>query len=221
MDLFAQSGAPFEAARSRLDLAAVLARLGQIDTARDEVRRAIRMLSSVDAAFELTRARSLESTLTAAPPKNRAHSLVRTLTTREVEVVRLIAAGHSNKRHQPAPVHQRSHGPSSRRQHPRQTRRQDAVCDCRQSRGSGHPARVIRRRCGPFGPCEVRFQNDPFGRRGRASAVAIVRTLDRSLFSTGGHHEISSFRHRHHRARGRGSGWPRRSCSEPCHSSAI
>jgi ATP/maltotriose-dependent transcriptional regulator MalT len=98
VDLFTQSAAPFEAARSRLDLALVLARLGQTDAARDEVRRAIRVLSSVDATFELGRARSLESTLAAKPASRRLHSLVRALTAREIDVIRLIADGHSNRR---------------------------------------------------------------------------------------------------------------------------
>ena len=98
VDLFQRSGAPFETARARLDLARTLGRLGQTSAALEEVRRAVRALSGVAAAFELSQARALEAQLQAAPTTGKSRSPAVGLTRREIEVVRLIAGGASNER---------------------------------------------------------------------------------------------------------------------------
>jgi ATP/maltotriose-dependent transcriptional regulator MalT len=99
VDLFQQSGAPFETARARLDLARALGRLGQTSTARDEVRRAVRSLDGVHAAFELAQARDLDTELKNAIVAPAPAPSPRTgLTPREQEIVRLIAGGLNNDR---------------------------------------------------------------------------------------------------------------------------
>jgi len=99
VDLFQRSGAPFETARARLDLARALGRLGQASAARDEVRRAVRSLDGVHAAFELAQARELDAALKTAVVAPAPVSSARTgLTLREQEIVRLIAGGLNNDR---------------------------------------------------------------------------------------------------------------------------
>src|SRR5262249_55301396 len=52
VDLFLQSGAPFETARARIELARALAALGRPDAAAEEARRAIELLSELKAELE-------------------------------------------------------------------------------------------------------------------------------------------------------------------------
>jgi len=99
VDGYLKSGAPFELALARMELARVLAARGRTEDAREEVHRAIAALSELKAEFEMSRARALLTSLerpgaarvTAADPKSG-------LTTRELEVLRLVAAGSSNQR---------------------------------------------------------------------------------------------------------------------------
>jgi ATP/maltotriose-dependent transcriptional regulator MalT len=99
VDLFLQSGAPFEVARARVELASALAGLGRIDAATEEIHRAIDLLSELRAEHEIARARRVlgsfpapsEGERTATPDRHSG------LTKRELEVLRLVAAGLSNQ----------------------------------------------------------------------------------------------------------------------------
>jgi ATP/maltotriose-dependent transcriptional regulator MalT len=95
VDLFEQSGAPYEVARSRLELASVLAALARNDAAKREATAAFQSLDRIGAACESTRAaallRQLESTGNGRASQNGG------LTPRELDVLRLIAHGQSDK----------------------------------------------------------------------------------------------------------------------------
>jgi ATP/maltotriose-dependent transcriptional regulator MalT len=101
VDLFVQSGAPFEAGQARIELARALEALGRIDAATDEIRRAIDLLSELQAGHEMARARRVLEALPSAgrsdsepaAPADRSGGLTR----RELEVLRLVAAGLSNQ----------------------------------------------------------------------------------------------------------------------------
>ena len=95
IDQLRRSGAQVEAASVRTDLAEVLADLGRPDAAGREVRLALAGLKETDAEVERSRARSLLERLgssdgarTDADP---------TLTSRQVEVLALIARGRSDR----------------------------------------------------------------------------------------------------------------------------
>jgi DNA-binding CsgD family transcriptional regulator len=94
VDQFATIGAPFEESRARLDLARTLAALGRRAAATAEARRAIAGFGKMAASWELARAQDLLSQLN--PALAAASGPAAGLTRREVEVVRMIAAGHSN-----------------------------------------------------------------------------------------------------------------------------
>jgi LuxR family transcriptional regulator, maltose regulon positive regulatory protein len=100
VDAFLQSGAPFELARARIQLARALASLGQSDAAAQEAQRAIQLLTELKAELEISRARALLESLPrqdesggAAPPSHATGGL----TNRELEVLRLVANGLSNQ----------------------------------------------------------------------------------------------------------------------------
>ena len=97
VDLFMKSGAPFEAAQTRVHLASVLERLGRTDAALAEVERARDELARLDARLELAAADAIRQRLTA--PSKPAHAPADTvgLTARELEVLRLISSGLSNQ----------------------------------------------------------------------------------------------------------------------------
>jgi ATP/maltotriose-dependent transcriptional regulator MalT len=90
IDLFQKSGAPFEVARTRLELADVLGELGRADAAREEATRAIAELTPLGAEHELARARAVLGR--SQGRENRGG-----LTARELEVLRLISTGLSNQ----------------------------------------------------------------------------------------------------------------------------
>ena len=92
VDLFQQIGAPFETARSRLDLARVLAALGRKDAACEQARVAKEALQGMQAEREAQRAAELMSEFDSA--ESREASTV--LTPRELDVLKLIAQGLSN-----------------------------------------------------------------------------------------------------------------------------
>ena len=97
VDLLDRSGAPFEAALARIDLAGVLRRLGRTDAAVAELDRALASLTQLGAVHAVQLATSLRDRLTApagAPAPSRDPS---PLTSREVEVLRLISEGLSNQ----------------------------------------------------------------------------------------------------------------------------
>jgi DNA-binding NarL/FixJ family response regulator len=89
---YEQSGAPFETARTRLDLAAALGAAGQRAGAEREARRAIETLQALGADRELRRARDQIAHLTQAPRAAGKGAL----TGRQLEILRLVAQGLSN-----------------------------------------------------------------------------------------------------------------------------
>ena len=92
VDLFAESGAPFETGRARVELAIVLRGLGRGEAAAAEAQRAIDDLSPLIATLEIDRARAvLEGETPAAPPAGH------TLTKRQIEILRLISDGLNNQ----------------------------------------------------------------------------------------------------------------------------
>jgi LuxR family maltose regulon positive regulatory protein len=97
VDLFRESGAPFETGRARVDLARVMGLLGRPEAAREEVGRAIEDLTPLGASLELTRAATVLDALTARPAALSPGSEARKgLTPREVEILRLISNGLNN-----------------------------------------------------------------------------------------------------------------------------
>jgi len=102
VDLFLQCGAPFELARARIDLARTLAARQRVEAASDEAERAVELLRELHAEFEMARARSLVASLalpagTGASGEARPTRRNAGLTNRELEVLRLVAAGDSNQ----------------------------------------------------------------------------------------------------------------------------
>ena len=89
VDRFERSGAPFEAARARIELATSLVALGRSDDARREASEAVARLRELGAAPEAARAESILET-----PGRRASPGV---TPREREVLRLLAEGLTNR----------------------------------------------------------------------------------------------------------------------------
>lgn len=98
VDRFEQSGAPFEAACARIDLASAMERLGRRDAALAEINRAISELTRLDARLGISSAHAVRGRLSpraaSAPiaPKDAGG-----LTARELEVLRLISSGLSNQ----------------------------------------------------------------------------------------------------------------------------
>jgi len=92
IDLFHQCGEPFETARSRLDLARVLAALGRSDSAAEQARVAHEALAGMQAEREAQRAGALMNKLD-DPASAKAASA---LTPRELDVLKLVAQGLSN-----------------------------------------------------------------------------------------------------------------------------
>jgi LuxR family maltose regulon positive regulatory protein len=100
-DLFLQSDAPFEVARSRIQLARSLAELGRSEAAAEEEARAIGTLSELKADLELARAHTSMGSLVGRP----GNSPLKTIPTvssgplakRELEILRLVAEGLSNQ----------------------------------------------------------------------------------------------------------------------------
>jgi ATP/maltotriose-dependent transcriptional regulator MalT len=99
-DAYAAAGAPFETARTRLDLAEELRAGGLASSALREIEAALATFIELGAAGEAARARAMMAVLVAADvPPSASHSEVAPsgLTEREVEVLRLIASGLSNR----------------------------------------------------------------------------------------------------------------------------
>jgi ATP/maltotriose-dependent transcriptional regulator MalT len=95
VDLYLQSGAPFEVSRARIELAKVLAGRGRADLARAEAERAVELLTELKAELEIARAKTVLEEL----PRVEACSGGRQspLSRREAEVLRLVASGLSNQ----------------------------------------------------------------------------------------------------------------------------
>lgn len=92
VDLFDGSGAPYEAARVRLELASVQAGLGRFEPAANDARAALVTLRALGAVHEAERAANL-----IAQQQEPAQLAGRMLTARELDVLRLVARGLSDK----------------------------------------------------------------------------------------------------------------------------
>ena len=102
VDLFLQCGAPYELARARIDLARTLAARQRLEAAADEAERAVEVLKELHAEFEMARARSLVASfalpaVAGSSGEPRSARKNAGLTNRELEVLRLVAAGDSNQ----------------------------------------------------------------------------------------------------------------------------
>jgi LuxR family maltose regulon positive regulatory protein len=99
VDLFKESGAPFETGRARVELARLLGALGRSEGAAEEARRAIDDLTPLGASLELARARTVLDALTTDPAAalSPGGEDRKGLTPREVEILRLISTGLNNQ----------------------------------------------------------------------------------------------------------------------------
>jgi ATP/maltotriose-dependent transcriptional regulator MalT len=97
VELFTASGASFELARARLELARLLASLGRADAAVREAQDALTRLEEIGAVAEAARARDQLRTLGASPTARRAVPRNAILTPREVEILRLVAEGLTDR----------------------------------------------------------------------------------------------------------------------------
>jgi ATP/maltotriose-dependent transcriptional regulator MalT len=98
VDLFKQSGAPFETGRARVELARVMGALGRREAAVEEAGRAIEDLTPLGASLELARARGVLDAVTVGPAAaSPAAEDRKGLTPREVEILRLISTGLNNQ----------------------------------------------------------------------------------------------------------------------------
>jgi DNA-binding NarL/FixJ family response regulator len=93
VELFASSGAPFETAQARLELAGVLVAIGREDDAAREAAAALRRCDELGASALSARARALLGRL-GRTPQGRADA---PLTVRQLEVLRLVADGLNDR----------------------------------------------------------------------------------------------------------------------------
>jgi len=89
LDGYRRSGSPFEAARARAELGRTLAALGRADAARQELEAAEAALRTIGARLDAERAGTADARVASELPAG--------LTDREAEVLRLVAAGRSNR----------------------------------------------------------------------------------------------------------------------------
>jgi len=89
---YEESGAPFEAARARLELAATLFTLARREAAEREARAAAEALEELGAARDAVRAGDLRRQIAGKPENPETLSL----TARQLEILRLVAQGMSN-----------------------------------------------------------------------------------------------------------------------------
>ena len=99
VDVYLESGAPFELGRARIELARALVALGRVQDARQEAQRALALLSELHAELEMSRARAfLESLPQEGATATKSHNENDAgLTKREIEVLRLVADGLNNQ----------------------------------------------------------------------------------------------------------------------------
>jgi DNA-binding NarL/FixJ family response regulator len=98
VDLFLQSGAPFELARARIELSRALAGLDRAEAALEEAQRAIDLLAELHAELEMARARAVVDALQSRPQRPPLGAgKAAGLTARELDVLRLVAEGLNNQ----------------------------------------------------------------------------------------------------------------------------
>jgi ATP/maltotriose-dependent transcriptional regulator MalT len=97
VELWTRSGAPFEAARARIELCRTLLRLGRRGAAIEEARAADQALCAIGAMQTASRARALVQELERADPAACEAGPSSLLSSRELEVLRLVAQGLTNK----------------------------------------------------------------------------------------------------------------------------
>ncbi len=90
VDRFESTGAPFEAAQARIELATSLAALSRTDTAEREATEALNCLLELGADMDAKRARLILNTASGRSP-------LPELTTRELEVLHLLTQGLTNR----------------------------------------------------------------------------------------------------------------------------
>ena len=98
IDLYRQAHGLFEEARARVELARALVALGESASAAAELRRAQQTFHALGAAWQADGVASRLRQLTSLATSRRPETLTDRLSRREVEVLRLIAQGLSNKR---------------------------------------------------------------------------------------------------------------------------
>ena len=98
VDLFKESGSPFETGRTRVELACVMKALGRSEAAADEVQRAIEDLTPLGASLEISRARAvLDGGALSAEGSASGVDGRKVLTPREIEILQLISTGLNNQ----------------------------------------------------------------------------------------------------------------------------
>ena len=97
VELWTRSGAPFEAARARMELGWALFKLGRRAAAIEEVRSATRSLHAIGAMRAASRAHALVRELERAGGQACQTALSGQLSSRELEVLGLVAQGLTNR----------------------------------------------------------------------------------------------------------------------------
>jgi LuxR family transcriptional regulator, maltose regulon positive regulatory protein len=97
VDFFERAGMPFDAARARLELAEVLVALGRMERAQEEAESACTKLEALGARLYVERAAALSARIARRLKLGRGASSGSELTARQIEILRLVAAGNTNK----------------------------------------------------------------------------------------------------------------------------
>jgi LuxR family transcriptional regulator, maltose regulon positive regulatory protein len=98
VDLFERAGMPFDAACARLELAEVLVALGRMERAQGEAESARTRLEVLGAQLYAERAGSLAARIARRLKPGSAASSGSELTARQIEILRRVAAGSTNKK---------------------------------------------------------------------------------------------------------------------------
>ena len=97
VDLYRREAAPYDEARARMDLAGSLAALGREEEAAPEAEKALISFQKVGALLDAERAENLVAELRQAASTDDESGAPGSLTGREVEIMRLVADGLSNR----------------------------------------------------------------------------------------------------------------------------